>query len=58
MYLSKYLLLQMDYVQVKVLKKEGYHITATAIYTVIQGLLAIEAGADYHSSNIITEWRI
>ena len=32
---------------IKVLKKEGYHITATAIYTVIQGLLAIEAGADY-----------
>lgn len=31
---------------IKVLK-EGYHITATAIYTVIQGLLAIEAGADY-----------
>ena len=31
---------------IKVLKKEGYHITATAIYTVIQGLLAIEAGAD------------
>ena len=29
------------------LKKEGYHITATAIYTVIQGFLAIEAGADY-----------
>ncbi|VRU30967.1 formate acetyltransferase [Streptococcus pneumoniae] len=25
---------------IKVLKKEGYHITATAIYTVIQGLLA------------------
>ena len=32
---------------IKVLKKEGYPITATAIYTVIQGLLAIEAGADY-----------
>ena len=32
---------------IKVLKKEGYHITATAIYTVIQGLLAIEAGVDY-----------
>ncbi|HES9671699.1 TPA: fructose-6-phosphate aldolase, partial [Streptococcus pneumoniae] len=32
---------------IKALKKEGYHITATAIYTVIQGLLAIEAGADY-----------
>lgn len=32
---------------IKVLKKEGYHITATAIYTVIQGLLAIVAGADY-----------
>ena len=32
---------------IKVLKAEGYHITATAIYTVIQGLLAIQAGADY-----------
>ena len=29
------------------LKAEGYKITATAIYTVFQGLLAIEAGADY-----------
>ena len=32
---------------IKVLKAEGYKITATAIYTVFQGLLAIEAGADY-----------
>lgn len=32
---------------IKVLKKEGFKITATAIYTVFQGLLAIEAGADY-----------
>jgi len=32
---------------IKVLKAEGYHITATAIYTVMQGLLAIQAGADY-----------
>ncbi|WP_303974127.1 fructose-6-phosphate aldolase [Streptococcus merionis] len=32
---------------IKELKKEGYKITATAIYTVFQGLLAIEAGADY-----------
>ncbi|MGT2846968.1 fructose-6-phosphate aldolase [Streptococcus massiliensis] len=31
----------------KVLKKDGYRITATAIYTTFQGLLAIEAGADY-----------
>ena len=33
--------------EIKVLKAEGYKITATAIYTVFQGLLAIEAGADY-----------
>ena len=32
---------------IKTLKSEGYKITATAIYTVFQGLLAIETGADY-----------
>ncbi|MBJ8349304.1 fructose-6-phosphate aldolase [Streptococcus zalophi] len=32
---------------IKTLKTKGYHITATAIYTTFQGLLAIEAGADY-----------
>ncbi|AND78811.1 fructose-6-phosphate aldolase [Streptococcus pantholopis] len=32
---------------IKTLKKEGSKVTATAIYTVFQGLLAIEAGADY-----------
>lgn len=32
---------------IKTLKSEGYKITATAIYTVFQGLLAIEAGAYY-----------
>lgn len=32
---------------IKTLKSEVYKITATAIYTVFQGLLAIEAGADY-----------
>ena len=32
---------------IKTLKSEGYKITATAIYTVFQGLLAIEADADY-----------
>ncbi|MGT2924773.1 fructose-6-phosphate aldolase [Streptococcus caviae] len=32
---------------IKELKKQGFQITATAIYTVFQGLLAIEAGADY-----------
>ncbi|VTS12382.1 fructose-6-phosphate aldolase [Streptococcus pseudoporcinus] len=32
---------------IKTLKAEGYHITATAIYTTFQGLLAIAAGADY-----------
>ena len=29
------------------LKNDGYFVTATAIYTAFQGLLAIEAGADY-----------
>ena len=29
------------------LKKQGVHITATAIYTAYQGLLAADAGADY-----------
>ena len=32
---------------IKTLKAEGCKITATAIYTTFQGLLAIEAGADY-----------
>lgn len=32
---------------IKTLKAEGYHVTATAIYTTMQGLLAISAGADY-----------
>ncbi|MGT2807221.1 fructose-6-phosphate aldolase [Streptococcus iniae] len=32
---------------IKSLKADGYHITATAIYSTFQGLLAIEAGADY-----------
>lgn len=32
---------------IKQLKKEGFRITATAIYTIFQGFLAIEAGADY-----------
>lgn len=32
---------------IKYLKAKGYKITATAIYTKIQGLLAISAGADY-----------
>lgn len=31
----------------KLLKKDGFKITATAIYTTFQGYLAIEAGADY-----------
>ncbi|GAF39985.1 fructose-6-phosphate aldolase [Agrilactobacillus composti DSM 18527 = JCM 14202] len=31
----------------KQLKAEGHHVTATAIYTKFQGLLAIGAGADY-----------
>ncbi|ESR09231.1 fructose-6-phosphate aldolase [Streptococcus iniae] len=34
-------------VAIKSLKADGYHITATAIYSTFQGLLAIEAGADY-----------
>lgn len=32
---------------IKVLKSEGFHITATAIYSEIQAYLAIEAGADF-----------
>ncbi len=32
---------------IKTLKAEGFNITATAIYTTMQGLLAISAGADY-----------
>lgn len=32
---------------IKTLKAGGYKITATVIYTTFQGLLAIEAGADY-----------
>lgn len=32
---------------IKILKQKGYYITATAIYTKIQGDLAILAGADY-----------
>lgn len=32
---------------IKQLKQEGFQITATAIYTSLQGLLALEAGADY-----------
>lgn len=32
---------------IKVLKADGYFITATAIYTEFQGYLAIEAGVDY-----------
>ncbi|KRM97459.1 fructose-6-phosphate aldolase [Liquorilactobacillus aquaticus DSM 21051] len=32
---------------IKVLKSEGLHITATAIYTVFQGELALAANADY-----------
>ncbi|MFX3733554.1 transaldolase family protein, partial [Streptococcus suis] len=31
---------------IKTLKSQGYQITSTEIYTVFQGLLAIEAGAD------------
>lgn len=31
----------------KTLKHEGIHVTATAIYTALQGYLAIAAGADY-----------
>ena len=32
---------------IAILKKQGVHITATAIYTAYQGLLAAQAGADY-----------
>lgn len=32
---------------IQTLKKQDFHITATAIYTTMQGLLAISAGADY-----------
>lgn len=32
---------------IKILKEKGYKITATAIYSKLQGLLAIAAGADY-----------
>lgn len=32
---------------IKTLKEDSYRITATAIYTTFQGLLAIQAGADY-----------
>lgn len=32
---------------IKILKAQGYKITATAIYTKMQGLVAIAAGADY-----------
>lgn len=32
---------------IKKLKKENVHVTATAIYTSMQGLLAMEAGADF-----------
>ncbi|MCP1639857.1 fructose-6-phosphate aldolase [Streptococcus gallinaceus] len=32
---------------IKTLKSQGFNITATAIYTTMQGLLAISAGADY-----------
>lgn len=32
---------------IRILKSKGVSVTATAIYTKIQGLLAIEAGADY-----------
>ena len=32
---------------IKTLKAEGYNITGTAMYTKIQGLLAISAGADF-----------
>ena len=32
---------------IKVLKAQGVTITATAIYTTVQGLLAMEAGADF-----------
>ena len=32
---------------IKILKSQGYKLTATAIYTRIQGMLAIAAGVDY-----------
>lgn len=32
---------------IKKLKKDNFHITATAIYTKMQGFLAMEAGADF-----------
>lgn len=32
---------------IRILKEKGVNVTATAIYTKIQGLLALEAGADY-----------
>jgi len=32
---------------IRALKSEGFGVTATAIYTKIQGLLALEAGADF-----------
>lgn len=32
---------------IKQLKQAGFKVTATAIYTTMQGLLALEAGADY-----------
>lgn len=34
-------------VAIKQLKKADFKVTATAIYTTMQGLLALEAGADY-----------
>lgn len=41
----------------KILKSKGFRITATCIYTKIQGDLAILAGADYIAP-ISTEWKI
>ncbi len=32
---------------IRKMKTEGYRVTATAIYSTLQGMLAIEAGADY-----------
>ena len=32
---------------IKLMKKEGFHVCATGIYTVSQGLIAAHAGADY-----------
>ncbi|BDP80803.1 hypothetical protein EfmAA290_14790 [Enterococcus faecium] len=43
---------------IKKLKKEGYLITGTAIYTELQGYLAINNGADYiapHQRNHVTD---